>query len=346
MNPRAAALGVRQPHVDASLKAFLRDAAPWGLILFGEACVDPPQVRRLTGDLRDALGRDAVIWIDQEGGRVARLRPPHWPEFPPAAVFGALYREDAAEAARLVRLCHRAIAHELKSIGVDGDFAPVLDLPQPGADPIVGDRAFAAEGEIAARLGRAAMEGLHAGGVAGCVKHIPGHGRANADSHLALPEVDAPRALLEHDWAPFRALADAPSAMTAHVLYTAIDPVWCATFSPAVIGEVIRGWIGFQGLLFSDDLDMRALACAPDGAPLSLGERAKLAFAAGCEVVLQCNGVLADMERTIEAAPELSGTAWRRAQGLEAIAKADAVWDQAWALAHISRIGAAARPAV
>ena len=346
MNPRAIALGVRQPQLDASLKAFLREATPWGLILFGEACIDPPQVRRLTGDLRDALGRDAVIWIDQEGGRVARLRPPHWPTFPPAAVFGAIHREDAAEAARLVRLCHRAIAHELKSIGVDGDFAPVLDLPQPDADPIVGDRAFAADGAIAASLGRAAMEGLHAGGVAACIKHIPGHGRANADSHLALPRVEAPREALEQDWAPFRALADAPSAMTAHVLYTAIDPVQCATLSPTVIREVIRGSIGFQGLLFSDDLDMRALAFAPDGAPLSLAERAKLAFAAGCDVVLQCNGVLADMEHTAQAAPELLGMAWARAQALEAIAKADAVWDQAWALARLNRIGAVARPAV
>lgn len=346
MNPRAVALGVRQPHLDASLKAFLRDAAPWGLILFGEACIDPPQVRRLTGELREALGRDAVIWIDQEGGRVARLRPPHWPEFPPAAAFGALYREDAAEAAALVRLSHRAIAHELKSIGVDGDFAPVLDLPQPDADPIVGNRAFAADGEIAARLGRAAMDGLHAGGVAACIKHIPGHGRANADSHLALPRVDAPREALEQDWAPFRALADAPSAMTAHVLYAALDAVRCATFSPTVIGEVIRGWIGFQGLLFSDDLDMRALASDADGAPLSLGERARLAFVAGCEVVLQCNGALADMERTAEAAPELTGKAWERALALEAIAKTDAVWDQAWALARVSRIGAAARAAV
>jgi beta-N-acetylhexosaminidase len=184
--------------------------------------------------------------------------------------------------------------------------------------------------------------------VAGCIKHIPGHGRANADSHLALPRVDAPRAALEQDWAPFRALADAPSAMTAHVLYTALDAERCATLSPVVVGEVIRGAIGFEGLLFSDDLDMQALArsAGADAAPLSLEERARQAFAAGCEVVLQCNGKLADMQEVAQAAPALSGEAWRRAQALEAIAKADSVWDQAWALARIDRIRARAAAAV
>lgn len=346
--PSACALGVRTPELDADWRAFLRAADPWALILFREACASPAQVRRLTGEIRDALGRDAVIWIDQEGGRVARLRPPHWPEFPPAALFGRLYSEDPSAALSEVRHCHRAIAHELKSIGVDGDFAPVLDAPAPGADPIIGDRAFSAEGHIIAALGRAALEGLHDGGVVGCIKHIPGHGRANADSHLALPRVQASREELEEDWQPFRALNDAPAAMTAHVVYTALDPERCATLSPIVIEQVIRGAIGFQGLLMSDDIDMKALAVAPGGRNelWPLGQRAQAAFAAGCDVVLQCNGVLADMQETADACPRLAGEALVRVQAAEAIAKRQDVWDQAWALARIERLRAGAYPGV
>lgn len=347
---RACALGVRTPALDAQWRAFLREANPWALILFGEACDSPAQVRRLTADLRDALGRDAVIWIDQEGGRVARLRPPHWPEFPPAAFFGAMYRQDPVAAREAARLCHQAIGHELKSIGVDGDFAPVLDAPAPGADPIIGDRAFSDDPAVIAALAAEALAGLHAAGVAGCVKHIPGHGRADADSHLALPVVRASREELERDFAPFRSLAGAEAAMTAHVVYTALDPERCATLSPEVI-RLIREDFGFRGLLMSDDLDMHALALAPAGArvganvaagaaPWLLSARAEAAFDAGCDLVLQCNGVLADMAETIEGCPELGGAALARAEAVEAIAKRADAWDQAWALARIERLRA------
>lgn len=345
----ACALGIRQPVVDAALRAFLRSANPWALILFREACETPAQVRRLTGDMRDALGRNAVIWIDQEGGRVARLTAPNWPLFPPAAVFGQIYQADRMAGLEAARLCHRAIAHELKSIGVDGDFAPVLDLPAPGADPIIGDRAFAAQPEAIAALGRAALEGLSEGGVVGCIKHVPGHGRADADSHLALPIVRATRAELERDFAPFHALRDAPAAMTAHVVYEALDPHRCATLSAAVIQDLIRRDIGFDGLLMSDDLDMRALAAAPgaggDGANAmphalwGLQQRAVAAFDAGCDVVLQCNGVLDDMAETVAGCPALSGKALARAHAVEAIAQRSDVWDQAAALERIARLG-------
>jgi len=346
--PAACALGVRTPGLDAEWRAFLQATNPWALILFREACESPAQVRRLTSDIRDALGRDAIIWIDQEGGRVARLRPPNWPEFPAAAAFGRLYRDNIAEALAAVRMCHRAIAHELKAIGVDGDFAPVLDLPAPDADPIIGDRAFADDPAVIAALGRAALEGLHEGGVVGCVKHIPGHGRANADSHLALPQVTASREELELDWAPFRSLNDAPTAMTAHVVYTALDPERCATLSSRIIAEVIRGAIGFHGLLMSDDLDMRALAAAPGGsnAPWPLRDRAEAAFAAGCDIVLQCNGDLTAMREVADACPRLQGPALARAGAAEAIAKRQDVWDQAWALSRIERIRAASLAAV
>ncbi len=344
----ACALGIRQPVLDGPLAQFLRDCDPWALILFRPACESPAQVRRLTGDVRDALGRDALIWIDQEGGRVARLTAPNWPLFPPAAVFGQIYAADPLAGLEAVRLSHRAMAHELKSIGVDGDFAPVLDLPAPGADPIIGDRAFATQPDAIIALARAAMEALAEGGVVGCIKHIPGHGRADADSHLALPVVRASRAELELDFAPFRALADAPAAMTAHVVYSALDPDRCATLSPAIIHGLIREDFGFDGLLMSDDLDMRALAASPikglGGANATpsgqwpLQERAQAAFDAGCDIVLQCNGILADMIETATACPALSGKALARAQAVEAIAQRGDVWDQAGALARIARL--------
>lgn len=345
----ACALGIRQPAMDGALAQFLRDANPWALILFRQACDTPAQVRRLTGDIRDALGRNAIIWIDQEGGRVARLTAPNWPVFPPAAVFGHIYRTDRMAGLEAARLCYRAIAHELKSIGVDGDFAPVLDLPAPGADPIIGDRAFATQPEDIAALGRAALEGLADGGVVGCIKHIPGHGRADADSHLALPIVRATREELERDFAPFRALSDAPAAMTAHVVYAALDPDRCATVSAAVIQGLIREDFGFDGLLMSDDLDMRALAGAPAppapggenaaaSVPWGLAQRAEAAFDAGCDVVLQCSGDLNDMIQTVAGCPILSGKALARAHAVEAIAQRSDVWDQAAALARIARL--------
>jgi beta-N-acetylhexosaminidase len=315
----SAALGVRQTELDSDTAAFFREARPWAFILFREACQSKDQVRALCGSLREAAGHDAIVWIDQEGGRVARMRPPEWPSFPAAAAYGALYQASAPEAREAAFLGHRLIAHELKAVGVDGDYAPVLDRPIDGADPIIGDRAFARDPETIALLGRAALEGLHAGGVVSCIKHMPGHGRAEADSHLALPRVNAARAELAKDFAPFRALCDAPAAMTAHIVYEALDPDRPATCSPYVIGSVIRREIGFQGLLMSDDLDMKALAQAMNG---GLRERASAALAAGCDVVLQCSGKLEEMRETAEGCRELSGLSLVRAHAAERFAKA------------------------
>jgi beta-N-acetylhexosaminidase len=326
----ACSLGIRQAKLDADLRALLRETRPWSFILFREACVSRAQVRALCAALRETVARDAIIYIDQEGGRVARLKPPEWPTWPAAAAYGKLHAANAKAGAEAVRLGHRLIAHELRAIGVNGDFAPVLDTPVDGADPIIGDRAFARESEAIATLARAALEGLHAGGVTGCVKHLPGHGRAEADSHLALPTVSASAAELERDIAPFAALADAESAMTAHIVYEAWDRTRPATCSPDVIKHIIRERIGFNGLLMSDDLDMKALEYAFDG---DLGVRAKGALDAGCDVVLQCSGLLSEMAEVAKGCRTLSGAALERARAVEAIAArapdafdADAGW--------------------
>lgn len=314
----ACSFGIRQTKLDADLRKFFAEARPWSFILFREACATREQVRALCAELRDAVGRDAPIWIDQEGGRVARLKPPEWPVWPPAAAYGNRYREDARSGFEAARLGYRLIAHELKAIGIDGDFAPVLDLPVEGSDKIVGDRAFAADPEPAAALAQAALDGLHAGGVAGCIKHMPGHGRALADSHLALPQVAATAHELETDIAPFRALRTAEAAMTAHIVYEAWDPDRPATCSPIVIDQIIRGRIGFQGLLLSDDLDMKALQFALNG---GLSARAEAALKAGCDVVLQCSGALADMRETVAGCVALEGLSLVRARAVEAFAK-------------------------
>lgn len=315
MSTRAIALGIRQPEVDADLRALLRAVQPWALILFREACVAPAQTRRLCADLREACGRDAVIWIDQEGGRVARLKPPAWPVWPACAAYGALHEKDNAAGIEAARLGHRLIAHELRALGVSADFAPVLDVPVSGSDPIIGDRAFSSDPAVITALGRAALEGLADGGVLGCIKHMPGHGRADQDSHLALPRVRASRAELAADFAPFRALSGALAAMTAHIVYEALDPERPATHSLTVIKDTIRADLGFDGLLLSDDLDMKAL----EG---GLRTKAEKAFAAGCDLVLQCNGVIADMDAAAQGSPILSGRALERAGKAEAAAGA------------------------
>jgi beta-N-acetylhexosaminidase len=314
------ALGIRQTELDAETAAFFADAQPWAFILFREACQSKDQVRALTAALRESVGRDAIVWIDQEGGRVARMRPPEWPAFPSAGVYGALYGASPTIALEAARLGHRLIAAELKDVGVDGDYAPVLDRPIDGADPIIGDRAFSREPALIAALGREALNGLHAGGVVGCIKHMPGHGRAEADSHLHLPRVNASRAELAKDFAPFRALCDAPTAMTAHIVYEALDPDRPATCSPQVIDGVIRGEIGFQGLLMSDDLDMKALAQAMNG---GLREFAETALDAGVDVVIQCNGKLDDMRATVSGCRALDGISLVRARAAERFARAE-----------------------
>jgi beta-N-acetylhexosaminidase len=318
MTMLSCAFGVRQPKLDAGMRDFFRAARPWGFILFRDACVSRAQMKALCADLRDAAGHDAMIYIDQEGGRVARMKPPEWPAWPACAAYGEVHARNADAGVEAARLGHRLIAYELRAVGVDGDFAPVLDTPVHGADPIIGDRAFAREANTIAALGRAALEGLHAGGVAGCIKHVPGHGRAEADSHLALPRVTASEADLEADITPFAALADAEAAMTAHIVYEAWDRDRPATCSPAVIEKIIRARIGFQGLLVSDDLDMKALQYAMNG---GLRARAEAALNAGCDVVLQCSGILRDMEQAAQGCEALAGLPLVRARAVEAFAK-------------------------
>jgi beta-N-acetylhexosaminidase len=281
--------------------AFFKEARPWGLILFRRNIDTPAQVRALTASFRDLLGPDAAVLVDQEGGRVQRLTAPHWPHYPAAAAFARMTGEDA----RFAALGARLIAQDLLAVGIDVDCLPVLDTPLAGAHQVIGDRAYADNPADVARLGRAAARGLMAGGVMPVMKHIPGHGRAMSDSHLELPRVKASRAELETDFAPFRANADLPAAMTAHVVYEALDPLHPATQSGEVISGIVRGEIGFDGLLMTDDLSMEAL----DGRYF---ERAARAFAAGVDLALHCNGDLAEAGAVAQAAPELAGDSLAR----------------------------------
>jgi beta-N-acetylhexosaminidase len=299
---RAVIFGCAGPTLSAAERDFFRDADPLGFILFARNIVDPAQVRSLVAALREAVGRDAPVLIDQEGGRVQRLRPPHWRAAPAAARLAAL-PDPAAE--RAVWINARLIAAELADLGIDVDCAPVLDVPVPGAHGIIGDRAYGADPARVARLGAAAVAGLLAGGVLPVIKHLPGHGRAQLDSHEACPVVTDAAATLEADLAPFAALADAPFAMTAHVVYTAWDAVRVATTSTKVIAEVIRGRIGFDGALMSDDLSMKALGG-------SFGDRARAAQEAGCDLVLHCNGDPAEMTEIAAATAPLAGKAAER----------------------------------
>ncbi|MDX5393516.1 MAG: beta-N-acetylhexosaminidase [Caulobacteraceae bacterium] len=308
MSIQASIFGCAGPRLSADEAAFFAEVNPWGFILFKRNVETPDQVRRLTDALRACVGRaDAPILIDQEGGRVQRLGPPHWPVYPPGRAYGTLAGNDPLLRREITRLGARLIAHDLATLGINVDCVPVLDVPQAGAHDIIGDRAYGQTPEEVAYLGRAAAEGLIAGGVLPIIKHIPGHGRALADSHLDLPVVDASReALSSVDFAPFRVLSDMPMAMTAHVVYAAIDPRRPATTSRRAIREVIRGEIGFSGLLMSDDLSMKALSG-------DFAERTRASLAAGCDVVLHCNGDMAEMKPIAESCRPLSGSSRRRA---------------------------------
>jgi beta-N-acetylhexosaminidase len=306
--PRAVILGCAGEALTIDERRFFVAADPVGFILFRRNCRSPDQVRRLTSALREAVGReDAPILVDQEGGRVTRLRPPHWRVYPPAAALGCLPQADAELAARLGA---RLVAEDLHQLGITVNCQPVLDVPVPGSDPVIGDRAYSVEPDRVARLGRAVCQALLEGGVLPVIKHIPGHGRARVDSHYACPIVDTARDELHRsDFAPFRANCDMPWAMTAHIVYMAIDPNAPATLSPRVISEVIRSEIGFSGVLVSDDLSMRALGG-------EIGERAGAALAAGCDLALHCNGDLRQMEAIVAATGPISAdTAARLAQG-------------------------------
>jgi beta-N-acetylhexosaminidase len=303
--PRAFIAGCAGPALTEAEARFFAAAQPWGFILFRRNVENPGQVRALAAALREAVGRDAPILVDQEGGRVQRLGPPHWQAYPAARRFGALH--DPLARREAVRLGARLMAQDLRAVGIDADCAPVADVPVQGAHDVIGDRAYAADVDEVSGMARACAEGLLAGGVLPVVKHIPGHGRALADSHHALPVVEAGRAALaESDFLAFRRLADMPAAMTAHVVYAAIDPTRPATISRRVVQEIIRGEIGFDGLLITDDLSMKALGG-------SFTQRTRRALAAGCDLVLHCHGVMAEMEEIAAAAPLLRGRAKARA---------------------------------
>lgn len=339
MTVSACILGCAGTHLSVEERAFFREADPWGFILFKRNVESPDQVRALVAELRACVGRDAPVLIDQEGGRVQRLGPPHWRRFPPGRAYGDLSVNDPLIRREITRLGARLLAHDLASLGINVDCVPVLDVPQPGAHDIIGDRAYGQTVEEVALLGRAAAEGLIAGGVLPVIKHIPGHGRAKADSHQELPVVEASYDDLDaRDFAPFRVLSDMPMAMSAHVVYTAIDPKGPATTSRRAIRKVIRGAIGFDGLLMTDDLSMKALKG-------DFTERARASLAAGCDIVLHCNGDMDEMTAVMLGMKPLAGRAAQRARAAlsrlarvpepfdvaEARARFDAAFDGKWA---------------
>jgi beta-N-acetylhexosaminidase len=309
MSSRAFITGVSGPELSAEEREFVRIERPWGFILFKRNIETPEQVIRLITELRVEVGEpDAPVLIDQEGGRVQRLGPPHWPVYPPGAVFGVLYDIDPVLGLTAARLSARLIAADLIETGVTVDCLPLADLPVAGADAVIGNRAYGTEPAKVTAIARAVTDGLQQGGILPVLKHIPGHGRATADTHFRLPEIDTSRAELERtDFAAFQPLADLPMAMTAHVVFSALDPAHPATTSATIIEQVIRGVIGFQGLLMSDDVSMNALSG-------SITERTRAIFAAGCDMVLHCNGKLDEMREVARETPELSGKARQRAE--------------------------------
>ena len=294
-------------------RRFFAAEKPCGLILFARNCKTPAQIAALVASFKDAVESDEVlVLIDQEGGRVQRLRPPNWRAMPPARCFGALYETAPEAAKRAAFSAARLMAQELSDAGINVNCTPVLDVPERGAHEIIGDRAFSDDPDVVIALGRAVVDGTLAGGVLPVVKHVPGHGRAHADSHLALPRIDATPAELDAtDFRPFRALADAPLAMTAHVLLTAFDGARPASVSPVIMGEVIRDRLGMTGLVMSDDIGMQAL----DGA---YAARARDVLAAGCDVALHCSGALDEMIEIAPAVPPLDGIAAERFEAARA----------------------------
>jgi len=323
MSTRAFITGVSGTELTAAEREFIRDQRPWGFILFKRNVATPAQVAALVAELRAvAEAPDAPILIDQEGGRVQRLGPPHWPAYPPGAVFSTLYDTDSALGLTAARLSARLIAADLAELGITVDCLPLADVPVPGADAVIGNRAYGTEPGKVAAIARAVTEGLEQGGVLPVLKHIPGHGRATADTHFKLPTVDTPRAELERtDFAAFKPLADLPMAMTAHVVFSAVDPAHPATTSATMIAEVIRDAIGFQGLLMSDDVSMNALAG-------TIAERTRALFAAGCDVALHCNGNIEEMREVAGQTPELSDRALARANAALAARKAPQPFDR------------------
>jgi beta-N-acetylhexosaminidase len=307
--------GLSGPIVTKDEVDFFRHVNPAGFILFGRNIETPEQVRQLVVDLRACLDRDDVaILIDQEGGQVCRLAPPSWPAFPPAAHFGALYNMAPMTAIAAAKENARALGAMLFALGININCAPVLDVAVDGTCTAIGDRSFGTDPNMVAALGRATLDGLHEGGVAGVIKHIPGHGRATADSHLELPSVTADEVDLAQDIAPFKALASSPAAMIAHIVYTHWDAGMPASQSAIVIQSIIRDTIGFDGLLFSDDITMQALSG-------SAGDRAQTCLSAGVDIVLHCNGAIGEMRAVADAVPPITIDARTRLQSALSTAK-------------------------
>lgn len=334
---RAFVCGCLGTALTAGERAFLKESAPLGVILFKRNIGTPAEVLALTAEIRSALGcDDAFILIDQEGGRVQRMTAPHWRRYPPAARFTEAF-PDLDERLEAIRLAARLMAADLRAVGIDVDCLPVLDVPVEGSHDIIGDRAYARDPETVSQLGRAAAEGLLDGGVLPVMKHVPGHGRAFADSHLDLPVVEATlEELVSHDFYPFHRNASLPAAMTAHVVYTALDPAHPATISPLVIHDIVRGAIGFDGLLFSDDLSMKAL-------PGTFREKTLGVFAAGVDIALHCNGDPSEAEAVAGASPELAGESLARAgRALAARQRTGPAFDPVDAALRLQRVLATA----
>lgn len=340
MSTRAFITGVSGTELTAAEREFIRDQRPWGFILFKRNVDTPAQVAALVAELRAVAGAgDAPVLIDQEGGRVQRLGPPHWPLYPPGVIFSSLYDTDSALGLTAARLSARLIAADLADLGITVDCLPLADVPVPGADAVIGNRAYGTEPDKVAAIARAVTEGLEQGGVLPVLKHIPGHGRATADTHFKLPAVDTPRDELDRtDFAAFKPLADLPMAMTAHVVFSAVDPAHPATTSATMIAQVIRGVIGFQGLLMSDDVSMNALSG-------NIAERTRAIFAAGCDVALHCNGNIEEMREVAGQTPELSGKALERANAALAARKSPQPFDRAAARAELDALIARANTA-
>jgi beta-N-acetylhexosaminidase len=338
MAARAFITGLAGLNVSAKERAFLREAQPWGLIVFKRNVSTPSQVQDLVRSFRDILGWEAPVLVDQEGGRVQRLGPPHWPTYPPGARYGELYDREPAAGLASARLAAHLMAADLRPLGIDVDCLPIADLPVPGSNAVIGDRAYGTEPDKVADIAAAIANGLQAGGVLPVLKHLPGHGRATADSHHRLPVVDTDRATLEStDFAAFRPLAGLPLGMTAHVVFTAIDPVAPATTSVTMVAQVIRGFIGFQGLLMSDDVSMNALSG-------TIAERSRAALRAGCDIVLHCNGDMREMAAVAAEAPALAGLAAKRADAALAARSAPEGFDVEAARKIFTQMVASERP--
>ncbi len=329
-------VGCSGPDLTVNERSFLRDVRPCGLILFARNCISRDQIRNLTTDARECAGGDLLVLVDQEGGRVQRMGPPQWRKYPAARVFAELYRADPGEALEVARAVTQLMAADLVEVGINVDCAPVLDVPAPGAHEIIGDRAYGETPEMIIALSRVVADTFLEGGVLPVIKHIPGHGRARADSHKQLPVIDASlETLQEIDFKPFAALKDLPLAMTAHVVFKTLDEDAPASVSEHIIGVVIRKGIGFDGLLMCDDLDMAALSG-------TLPERAGAVIAAGCDVALHCSGKFEDMVQVAAVMPELNGKALERFETARGCLKTPELFDEVRALGLLEKLQAQA----